>query len=268
MEMDKINKALKLIEASASITGSAVGVAAGGLLAGPPGAFAGALAGASITEILKYIGSEMYDRKLSMGEREMARIGAALVYSIEKIHSNVMLGLRVREDDFFSKTDKSKLSKAEELLEGTLSKAKSCYEEKKVKYIGNIYGNLPFFAFIDSYMAYQLINFAERLTYRQLCIMAMIKKIEEYNLSQEDYRGSKQINVQLAFLLREIVELMDLNLGHVIQKNNTDSEVIFGLTDISPGRLRLNPLGNSLYLVMSLDEIEDEDINRVVSLFR
>lgn len=265
--MENEEKVKRLIESGANLTGAIISGTVGGFIAGLPGIVGGALLGTSINEVFKYIGAEMYDRKLSMGDKEFVRIGAAVTYSLDRIRKNIDNGQPPRTDNFFKNTNPGERSTAEEILEGTLIKAKVCYEEKKIPFIGNIYGNLPFYSFVDSKMAYQIINLAEKLTYRQLCIIAMIKKIQNYQLSHEDYRGRNQvINVNVAFLLQEIVELMDLNLGHCIQKNNRESEVIFGLTDIAPGRLRVNPLGNTIFYLMNLEDIAESDIEEIVRL--
>jgi len=42
----------------------------------------------------------------------------------------------------------------------------------------------------------------------------------------------------------------------------------FGLTDIAPGRLYLQPIGENLYNLLNLDEIHEDDITSIVNLLR
>jgi len=267
--MSDNNKAVELlINTGSNLAGAVAGSALGFLMAGPVGAIAGGTVGSTFTDILKNVGKEVMDKKLSMAERQLVRCGAAYSFAINKIKNNLEFGATPVET-FFQKETPGERTTAEELLEGVLIKAKDEYEEKKVKYLGNLYGNIAFRNGISKQTCNQLINLASNLTYRQYCILAMIKNIAKYNLSQEDYRGkNKFFSTESMYFLQEIFDLYNINLIRCIQKNLPDSEVFFGLTDIAPGRLQLQWIGEILYTLLNLNEIDESEILNMVTFFK
>lgn len=53
-----------------------------------------------------------------------------------------------------------------------------------------------------------------------------------------------------------------------VQKNSPDSEVFFGLTDIAPGRLRLEWIGEMFYTLLNLNEIDQNEIENIINVFK
>lgn len=269
LPMSESNKAVELlINTGSNLAGAAAGSALGFLMAGPVGAIAGGTVGSTFADILKNIGKEVMDKKLSMAERQLVRCGAAYSFAIDKIKNHIEIG-EAPVETFFQKDTPEERTTAEELLEGVLIKAKDEYEEKKVKYLGNLYGNIAFRSGISKQTCNQLINLASSLTYRQYCILAMIKNIDKYNLSQEDYRGkNKFFSTESMYFLQEIFDLYNINLIRCKQINSPDSEVFFGLTDIAPGRLQLQWIGEILYSLLNLNEIDESELSNMAVFFK
>ena len=156
--MEKENKSLGLIKTGAETFGAAIGGAIG-LLGGPLGAIGGSVAGVLISKGL----SEFADKYLS--NREQARAGSAAGLTILGVQEKIDNGLILRQDGFFN-FDEINRSKAEELFEGILLKCKNEFEEKKIKYISNIYKNVTFDNSINPDNANQVLNLAQQLSYR------------------------------------------------------------------------------------------------------
>lgn len=137
-------------ELGGSVAGAAVGAAIGTAVAGPLGAVGGALAGTVLEKGFQLVGTEIKKRMLS--PREERRIGAVYAYANQKINRNLVAGRMIRTDSFFEVIGEARPTN-EEILEGVLLAAQKEYEEKKLKYLGNLYANLPFNEAVDSRMA-------------------------------------------------------------------------------------------------------------------
>ena len=264
----KSNKFEHLINLGANLAGTAAGTAMGFLVAGPPGAVLGGTIGSTCTDVLKAIGEEVIDKRLAMSERQLLRSGAVYSFSIVKFKKNLEEQKPLSES-FFKSYEPIERSTAEEMLEHVIIKAKDECEEKKIKFLGNLYGNAAFAIVLSKNTLNQLVNLVSDLSYRQICILAMIKNINDHNLRQEDYRGGGiQFPIESQHVLQEIFALESMNLIKCKQQNSGDSEVFFGITDIALGRLYLQPLGENLYNLLNLNEIVEDDILNLVNSLR
>lgn len=166
----------KLVEAGTEIGGSASGAALGFIIGGLPGALAGSASSPLLISLFKKVGSEITKRIL--GHREQVRVGAAYAIALERIAERINQGDKPRSDGFFD-TDEGERSAAEEILEGILLAAQREYEEKKVKLYGKLLANLAFKVGIDRGYANFLLGLAQRISYRQLCIISLFGRKEE-----------------------------------------------------------------------------------------
>jgi hypothetical protein len=180
-----------LIEMGADIAGNAAGAAVGFIVAGPAGSVVGAAATPVLTGILKTIGSEIKSRLYS--ERELIRAGGALAFAVQKIRSNLNAGKKLRSDDFFSSSAGDR-GAAKEILEGILLAAQKEYQEKKVKFYGNLYANIAFESDIDRSHANYLVGLLDRLSFRQLCCIAGFKDGYEFVYIQEPQNAIDLVN--------------------------------------------------------------------------
>jgi hypothetical protein len=87
----------ELIGVGSEITGNVAGATIGFLLAGPPGAVAGAAATPVITRVVR-VAADFAKRQL--GRREEVRIGATITYAAAKIQENLAIGKELRKDGF------------------------------------------------------------------------------------------------------------------------------------------------------------------------
>jgi hypothetical protein len=243
------------------MTGAAIASTVGFFVMGPTGAVIGAAGGKIVTDLFARAGEEMGKRYLS--RRENARIGVVTIYALNRIKLNEETNRPLRNDDFFSPDSITNRSAADEILEGTLLAAKNEYEERKLKYYGNLLANIAYYPEIDRYQANYLLRITERLSYRQICILALFKRKSDYCLSSNFQELQKTLNPNELIVIREIEEI---KISKLLKSIN---EALWGggsSGNITPSELELSDTGNILYQLMNLDEIEKEQIDTLASI--
>jgi hypothetical protein len=254
-ENRKENIVRSLIETGSEITGSVGGVVIGGLISGPDGAIIGGVGGPIITKVFKDIGAEIKQRLL--GPREAARIGGAYTFAISKINQLQQNGFQLRDDNFFDFGNNRPLS--EEILEGILLSAQREHEEQKLQFLGNLYANICFNKNISRAYANQLIRTANSLTFRQYCILQLLKEIyrgDEYVKSQIDANSRK---IEQLDVIAEIRDLHQRGLVHIPTTFDGGNNSL----PIYLDRLSITKSGIFLCSVLLLDEIETEILDEV-----
>lgn len=241
-----------ITELGGSAAGAAVGAAVGTAVAGPWGTIGGALVGTALEKGFQFVGTEIKKRMLS--PREEQRVGAVFTYANQKINRNLVAGRMLRTDSFFEVIGEERPTN-EEILEGVLLAAQKEYEEKKLKYLGNLYANLPFNKAVDSRMANMLIKIASELTYRQYVILYVVNMFQNpaYDaiVKKEPYEslsGFKTLTIAT-----EVFDLYRRTLIH-------SSEALLDAAAINPSKLTLVGYGSLMFELMELNEIKSEPI--------
>jgi hypothetical protein len=249
----------RLIADGAEIAGGAVTGALGFLAAGPTGAVVLGAAGTMASIALKHIGQEACSRLLS--PREKVRAGAVIAIAAAHIKERLERGESLRSDGFFDAKPSGR-SDAVEVAESVLLKSQREPEEKKIAYMGHLLANVAFDPAISTQMAHQLSKAAEQLTYRQLCILRLAVVKQRFRLRTVDYRGQESFTKELYQVLYECLVLY--NNAFV----NFGGAVLFGPTDVAPGKMELQGLGADLYNLMGLAMIPDEDLTQLTAQLR
>jgi hypothetical protein len=172
-------------------------------------------------------------------------------YAVQKIAQCLNAGVKIREDAFFDERPEGR-STAEELFEATLLKCKNEAEEKKCRFIGNIFANAVFMADVAPSTVTYLLQRAEQLTYRQICLLALVARAEEiggkrsWGCVMSDARGHSD-----QALIAEV-----RGLGGLVHATGNTEEPPF-----------LESIGRMLYTAMSLDEVPREDLEDVAATF-
>ena len=252
--------AQRLIEKGSEITGGAfaglAGTATGLIVAGPEGALVGGAAGSGLTMALQWLGQEMSSRLL--GPREEQRLGYVFALAAAEIAERIEAGGQVRKDGFFSASQPGR-SDGEEVWESILMKSQREPEEKKLPYMAHLLANLAFESGVGVHMGHQVTKTAEQLTYRQLCILKLIMKKEQYDLRKNDYR-----KVEGGFapeLYQLFYEYYDLHArGYIDSGRGT----MLGLTDVNPSAVTVQGLGLVTFQLMGLAEIPETDLHPIV----
>lgn len=248
-----------LIQAGADIAGGLTGAAVGLLVAGPVGAIAGGAAGPSISHTLQKIGREISARVL--GRREEKRVGAALLFAARKIDQNRAAGQQLRTDDFFVEQPDGR-SPADEVVEGVLIAVQREHEERKLPFYGNLLANLAFQAGYDRAQSNMLIALAQRLSYQQLCLLALVVHKDSFKMRpswRNEQRGASPAQVTA---LQQMMALY--HDGLVTDGSNG---VWLSLGDAVPRDAQLQWPGVALYNLMELWAIPMSDVQQAAALF-
>ena len=253
-EIKAIEKQGKIL---ADVMGRVVAPIVGLIAAGPLGGIAGGVVGTMI----KYGIEDFLARFLT--PKEVKRVGTSAEYIIKNMNDRIEAGSQINAAIFEAK--EGRVSDAEELFEGVLLKTKNEYQEKKLKYISNIFVNAAFDPTISIENVNQILNIADGFTYRQLCLISLIGKNpnNEYRLREVDNRKDfKTIQTEeLAFIIAELRTIQNLNLIH--RKDNLGLQ---NFTDPAPAQFYLRRLGERIYQLMGLSEISDDEFTFIKEL--
>src|SRR2546428_6759764 len=249
--IEKRSKSLAdLISDGFRFAGVTTGAGLGFVFGGPAGAIVGAGLGTSI----ELIGDEIGKRFLAKRERE--RVGYIIIRACDKIKQNMDNGMKLRPDDFFDDNQGDR-SAAKEIVEGILIAAQKEYQEKKLPFYSNLLANIAFHPEIDRGQANLLIRSAERLSYRQLCILSLVSQKSRFNLRQQEYRTVSTIEGPLAMLLIEVFDLISqlmLNIPGV---------AVLGVAEIDPSKLNAQGTGSFLFDLMELRDIDYNELKEI-----
>jgi hypothetical protein len=249
-----------LLGAGSEIAGGIAGSALTLFMPGMEGTLASGLVTPIVTRTLQKIGGEITQRVLS--PREEARIGATFAFAYETIQQNLASGRPLREDGFFESAEHERAA-AEEVVEGVLLAAQRAYEEKKLRYYGRLIGNLAFRPDVDRGQANLLIRLADRLSYRQYCLIALLAQRDTYAVSDMYPDQSRHATGMATVGL--LNEIRDLYVQGVV---DASGEIVNNIGDVRPARLRLAGLGELLAALMELGDIPPEDLEPVAALLR
>lgn len=250
-----------LIKIGSEIAGSAAGATIGFFTAGPAGAALGGATGPLLAYTFSRLGAEM--RRRQLGPREELRIGATFAFAAERIKQKLANGEQIRQDGFFQKQPNERAA-ADEILEGILLVAQREHQERKLPFYGNLIANIAFHPEIDRAQANLLIRVAERISYRQICLLALFGSPEKQNLGlrQEDYSKAGKVGAARVGLLQEIYELYSQGML------NASGVALIDLPGVTPGKMNVQGTGAMLYNLMELWRIDlmGHDITEIVSL--
>lgn len=258
----------KIIETTAEYggiaAGAAIGSAIGTAIAGPAGSVLGALAGTGLEKAFTWAGKEIKERCLSTAENR--KIGTVYELAKNKIEENLNAGKHLRTDEFMKYEAKNRPA-YEELLESTLFVAQRECEEKKLKYIANLYANINFEIphrwemNIDSQAANKLMKIVSELSYREIAILSVIGRYQNGSLTKPPRRENifHNINQQKNYIASEVFDLYCRGLVY-------SDEIILYAGAMNPQKLNLNGYGAALFNLMELSTMpEDNVIDDVIS---
>jgi hypothetical protein len=263
---NKEDKTRSLISAGSDITGNVTGAAIGLLAAGPIGAVLGAASGPVVGRVINKICTEIYDRQIS--KRQISRAGATAGFAIMQIKERLDTGEEIRNDDFFD--EKEPRSSAEEILEGVMIKSHNEHEEKKAKYYANIFVTAAFDTRFTPESLNHFLSLAERLTYRQLCILQVFSSPHKFPLSDEDYSINylKTVAFEKMAVLHEMYDLYQLRLLECRTHGDGGPDPYMSFDQIHPAWMFPSDLGEKLRRLMQLQMITQADLLTVAIFFR
>jgi hypothetical protein len=252
----------ELVETGADISGGIAGSVIGGIIAGPVGMIIGGASGPVLTRVFRKIGQEIKLRFIS--PREEIRIGAVFAFAINKLQENLQNGSQIRTDSFFDSTEHFRAG-AEEILEGVILGAQKEYEEKKVKFLGNLYANICTNSEISREQANQFIKTINSLSYRQLCIIQILKEAKSDPPNSESTK-TDDIKIKQHDIMIEIRDMQHKGLLSIVWRlmDIDDNSALIPINDIN-----ITESGSLFCEILSLNEIpkiELVDLNNILNL--
>lgn len=193
-----------------------------------------------------------------LSNREKSRVISVSYIAKCEVEQKIRNGESVRQDGFFDSNQYGR-SDAEEVVENVLLKCQKEPQEKKIRFMGYLLANLVFRSDISVDMAHQIINYAEELTYRQLCLLRIATCRDVRKLRDSDYREQKLYPNGPYDILHECSDLFDkefISLG----------EGSFGgVTNIRPAKMRTQGMGRLIHDLMNLDRVPHDDLDSVAN---
>lgn len=257
MKKEEADNVLKeLINAGSQITGSVSGAILGLSIGGVPGAIMGGSLGPTITNVMEVIGQEI--RKRTLGPREEVRIGAVLTYAIKKINENIKEGKEIRNDGFFERNEDERID-ADEILEGILISAQRSYQEKKLKFLGNLYTSIAFDSSCDAEWGNYYIRITENLSFRQLCLLQIYRHKPKYDLNREVTLDQSYVIIRMD-TISELYDLRDLGLLRI---KTPMVGIENSVRQLPPEYIDITKFGINFCEMLGLEEVELNDIRKV-----
>ena len=203
-------------------------------------------------------------------QRQSKRITDVTEFALNEIRRRLEDGEKLRDDGFFDKIINR--SDAEEVFEDVLLKARDEPQEKKIPYIGSLFGNGCFDPGIDSGTLHFLCKESENLTYRQLCIIKIANEMRErrYPLRSKSFRKfitikdiRRNTTTEQFSTLAECVTLRDKGYltFHFSTTPGIELEIMRYLI---PNTMESLPTGTMMYEHMNLKSIPEADMLPVI----
>ena len=204
-----------------------------------------------LNRALETIGEDLMKKNLT--KKEMQRMGISYAYSIATIKYNKENNKDFRQDKLFVE-DCSENSEVEDIIEAVMKNVIVDSEANKARFYGCFIGNLPFAPQIDYSYSFTIQRIIKNLSYKELCIVRYFKdkgvlKLQSFDSFNNDGQNIKKN--ELAFYFKD---LLSLGVIHKAKPMNMQYEL---------DNMKLSPLGNDIYTLLSLEQIEDVDINSV-----
>jgi hypothetical protein len=172
-----------------------------------------------------------------------------------------MSGDQIRDDGFFTLED-GRRRPSEEAAEAVLVAVRDEAEARKVRYLGYLLANLIFEPAVDARTAHATVAEAEDLTYTQFCLLALVKRKQQFPLPPSEGQGEIRDSWE-AVTVRN--EFHDLGFTHRALMATRPSDTGLSTKSLSfltdtPCDQELRGRGELLVALMELEWIPDEDL--------
>lgn len=215
--------------------------------------FMSSAAGSTLGALLDDFGA----RRLSRAEEK--RVLTVASAAARKIEERRTAGDEFRNDGFFEQgpTDRSTF---EEIAEGVLVAAQREHQERKVPYLGNLVANLAYASIVDRATANLTLRVATEISWTQCVLLATVGREDR---SFPDRLLGDSTGTWESWTVQE--EFVDLHERRgLLGTKEPDGERSFPRFKWQMNEMGLSTGGQSLYQLMSLAEIPDEDLDELI----
>lgn len=203
---------------------------------------------AALVPILSSVFKAVSNRPL--GSFETKKIEFFFSNTIQLIKERLEKGDCIRTEESFFSDYAPEITNAQVILEGTIEKARNEYEYKKIKLLSNFYANLCFDNAISNEKAYLILKIYDRLSYRQLLILAYSNTIKEIKMTRWDqiFKGPMSNADRYFDFYIECLSLYEMRL--FVQSG---IGVKLGLSDC-----KISSMGSQIVNLFGLDQLKEE----------
>ncbi len=241
---------------AAKIAGGVGGAGVGALVAGAPGALLGAALTPVLEGQLSRLAGEFLGRQL--GQRQRARAGAGALLLMCHVQEHLDQGAKLR-DDGFQIADSTGRRPMDELAEHAILSMISSVDERRLAYLSRFFANLYFDTRVSRTSIATLIPFAERLTYRGMCILSVVGRRAVYTGATRSF-GEPALWAPVDHIVA--TETFALITDSLLVSKRDDQEhhdTVLGYLDIEPAILKVSQLGGLIYDHMGLATMPPDD---------
>ena len=202
----------------------------------------------------------------SWGQENKHEWGSCALWALPRLSNGSTQATSFVEDGFFEEGEAGR-SDAEEVWESLLSKCQRDAAERKLPYMAHLFASLAFEELVGLDMAHQVIFEAERLSYRQLCILKLFAVEGSLSLRSENYRGEAKDRSSFP---RELYLILHESFGLYRRElvANSSGSAALNLFHIPPEAMRTQGLGMDIHELMQLSRMPDDDIAIIVEQLR
>ena len=211
------------------------------------------VAGATLAPMIANAAKSMLPAMID--ERESKRLEIVFTRTIEKIKVLTAKGKIPRDDETYYGDTYLGIPKAQELLEGVLLKARNEFQSKKLECYSSFFANLCFDETVSFEHANFLLNMIERLSYRQLCILAFISDGKTISTSRWDALFKTNQKMELSRYFDFYSEYIDLYNARMIVQTTQIPGFALGMSNTT-----ISSLGLSLVRLLDLNQIPKDDV--------
>ena len=203
--------------------------------------------------------------------RERMRMGAVGVMALQLIRKRLAEGDTPRRDGFFDERTPHR-SRANELLEGVLLKARDQYEEKKLPFLANLIANAVFDS-VEPGTLMWAVSLGGVINYRQFVVLALFRD----DLARQALRAQEGLYIvpstskleDQASLLAEIFDLYQRSLVAKAEREPGKFLVLLGPGNVAPRFMILTyPFGIRLHALLGLQGVDTADKDEVATMLR
>ena len=197
----------------------------------------------------------------SLSKREDMRVERVFKQVVQKIIINLKEGKIPRSDDMYY-ANEIDIPNAQEIFEGVLLKAREEHQAKKLNLYSNFFANLCFDETINLEHAHFLLSLIERLTYRQLVILAYLSDGKCIRTNKWDALFKVANASKLIRYYDFYSEYVDLYNIRIITQTNKNSGFALGMSET-----RISEMGIKVSTLLELKDIPREDVKNIQTYF-
>ena len=197
----------------------------------------------------------------SLSEREDVRVEAVFMQVVQKIGDKLKQGKVPRADEIYY-ANEIEIPNAQEVFEGVLLKAREEHQAKKLSFYSNFCANLCFDETIDMDHAHYLLGLIERLTYRQLVILAYLSDGKSVDTSRWDPSFKVSRTSELYKYYDFYSEYVDLYNVRLVTQAGKLPGFALGMSET-----KISDMGLSITRLLELHEIPESDCNKAQANF-